>query len=111
MIIIALLTFNTGKPHQTFYRHGGGTSAISYTRRRHPSVWEIDSLRIVESGICGSAPAMTVKRWRYCSKSRVLFILVLAKFSQHAEGGFRMQEGDAQAFGTQARGLVDEADA
>ena len=41
----------------------------------------------------------------------ILFVLVLAKFGQHAEGGFRMQEGDAQAFGTAARGLVDETDA
>ena len=38
------------------------------------------------------------------------FIFVLAEFGQHAEGRFRVQEGDAQAFGTAARGLVDEAD-
>ena len=39
------------------------------------------------------------------------FIFVFAKFRQHAKGGFRVQEGNAQAFGALARGLVDEADA
>ena len=41
----------------------------------------------------------------------VLLILILAKFGQHAEGRFRVQEGDAQALGALARGLVDKADA
>ena len=27
--------------HQAFYRHGGGTSAISHARRRIPCTWEI----------------------------------------------------------------------
>ena len=43
--------------------------------------------------------------------SAFLLVLVLAKFGQHAKGRFRVQEGDAQAFGAFARGLVDKTDA
>ena len=40
-----------------------------------------------------------------------LFVLILAKFGQHAAGRFGMQEGDAQSLGTRTWGLVDETDA
>ena len=43
--------------------------------------------------------------------SALLLVLVLAKFGQHAEGRFRVQEGDTQAFGTSTWSLVDKADA
>ena len=41
VVLPILLTLHWESPPYCLYRHGGGTSAISQTRRRAPIAWEI----------------------------------------------------------------------